>query len=303
MGLRALSGSGLAGLVVASALLGTGTASADLVTAGESNAFGVSSGLSLTLLNSSLVTANVAGTPSASGTAPAPYNTTNTGTLSGNVGLFALGTSSLLNTSTGLMTATASSNVDGLPGTRIASASDTINTLSLGVVNTLNALTQQPLTSFLNVSATTIDSSSSVSGNFAAFSALGSAPIENLKIAVQGVTVLDLTGQGVVNFAPNTAVTLVTPIAGLSIVLNEQIPAGNGAETRGMTTNAIDIRFNNVGVSGVGTLNGSILIGHSEAQLTAVPEPASLALCGIGLGLVFATYSRRALSRRMEQDC
>jgi hypothetical protein len=59
--------------------------------------------------------------------------------------------------------------------------------------------------------------------------------------------------------------------------------------TRGITTNAIHLRFDAVnldlGLSGTALLTGDVIIGHSAA-IQAVPEPSSLILCGAGVAIL-----------------
>jgi hypothetical protein len=75
-----------------------------------------------------------------------------------------------------------------------------------------------------------------------------------------------------------------------------------------MEVNAIDISFTNYRIPPssilpqIGTLNGDILIAHSEAQLVAIPgspfpEPPTVILAAVGcLGLLFKVGGRALLS-------
>jgi hypothetical protein len=53
---------------------------------------------------------------------------------------------------------------------------------------------------------------------------------------------------------------------GIRVVLNEQFFGGDGVSNRSLTVNAIHVYFNNVNVSGVGVLNGDIIIAQSHTQ-------------------------------------
>jgi len=247
------------------------SASADVVL-GRAQGAGVLTNLTTPVASANLSLAEV------SGTAPAPFNLTTginaDGTASGNLGAV-LGF--LVGIDTATLTSTAASNVDGGPGARFAAGSSLIQRLSNFEV--LSAL-PSPL---LSISATTINANASVTGDFGSLTATGSTLFENLTISVLGTTIQGaLTGSA----SPNTA--LLTGVAGLSIFLNEQILAGDGITSRGITVNGIRINFNGVAIAGGGVLNGDIVIGRAQASLNAregmaaVPEPSSLALMGLG---------------------
>lgn len=283
----------LVGLAALAALAAPSTTSADMITFGASDAYGVSTHLSLTATNTVVATATVAPTPSVSGTAPLSYTLNDSlASLSASQGVIVPGTSNLLSELTSLMTVVASSNVDNQPGFRFAQSSGVVNNLDGNVLNTLG-LSGQVLSSFLSISATSVTSNSRVEGTPGSLTAIESAPIENLKLNVNGVSILNLTGTGMVNFAPNTLVSFASPVAGLSVLLNEQILTGDGFNSRGITTNAIHVRFAGVATT-AGTLTGDLIIAHSSAQLRVVPEPGSLALLGCGgLAMAGLTYRRR----------
>jgi hypothetical protein len=255
-----------------------GTASADYVTQGQSSSYSVSANLNLRLLDTSVVSATVAPTPLASGTAPAPYtNQQSLASLSVSQGTFLAGTDTLLNVQTGLLQSTATSNVDGHSGPNTTSATNVIHNLNSGVLTNLLTPTM------INIGAATITTNSAVSGNYGALVPTGSMVVEDLVVKLAGVAILDLVGT--VTVAPNTVVDVSALGAGVSLVLNEQIPSGNGVTHEQMVTNAIDLRFTNLGVSGIGTLNGQLVIGHTDALQDAVPEPPSAVILGIGSGL------------------
>ena len=88
-------------------------------------------------------------------------------------------------------------------------------------------------------------------------------------------------------------------LTGVSLILNEQILTGDGISNAGMAVNAIHLEFNDF-TSGLGILNGDIIIGHSEAQVQAlpaqVPEPGTLALTALALAAMLRFRHRGSTS-------
>lgn len=227
-------------------------ANATVIT-GTSRAYGELVNLTIApFIGGPLVVLSSGPTPTASGTAPAPYNVTNT--------LASLNLPGVL--STGLLVAHATSNVNGTPGIRTASADATVDNLSV----LLGLLT-----------ATEVQSTATVSGDYGAFTALGTNTLTGL--VVNGSPFLFASA------APNT---VLLNSLGLTVTLNEQFLTGNSITGFGLAVNAIDISFNNF-ANGLGIINGNVIISHSEAALAgrpsaqAVPEPASLFLLASGL--------------------
>jgi hypothetical protein len=258
------------------------SASADVVTSGSSEAYGLSVNLDLTLLpilGGVDVKALIGPIAPVTGTAPNTYNSTQTvASLNASGGTVLTG--SLANALTGIITTDAASTVDGTAGSKSASGTAVVNNLNLGVLGGLVGGN-----SLLGLTATTITANSTVTGHFGALGADPSsgATITNLALSILGTSVTIPA-----TIAPNTTLNVNTILGGVSIILDEQIISGNGTSGFMLTTNAIDIHFLNVGVSGLGTLNGQIVIDHTEAQLSAsaVPEPTSLALVFAGAGVL-----------------
>ncbi|MBA3725355.1 MAG: PEP-CTERM sorting domain-containing protein [Armatimonadetes bacterium] len=248
--------------------LGLTVSSHAIVTFGGSDAYGVQTSVSLLTFN-----LNIGAVPTASGTAPPPYNDTDQ-VLSLNVSGGALGS-----LSTGIMTVNASSDVDGTAGSRFAMADAEVNGLNLVLVPG----TGSP--DLLNLTADQVTSDSMVSGDFGSLVGVGNTVLTN--------TVLTILGTGVSinsNPAPNT---VVFNSLGITITLNEQFASGDGISSRGQTTNAIHIGLVDV-VGGGGLVNGDIVIAHSAANLEAVvPEPTSIIGAVVGLAWLAARRRRR----------
>lgn len=212
-------------------------------------------------------------TPNAAGTAPGPYNVTQTSIP------VAVGTV----LSTGTMSSTAASNVDGLPGARTVNASSTVQNLAISIL------------SVLGLSADSVFSSADISGSPGALTPLATTTIANLRLAGSVVP----TGA----IAPNT---VILNAAGVKVTLNEQTLTGAGTNDESLLVNAIDVSLADVGqpipgslTGGTQLLNGSILIGQSRASLTAVAdntpvsEPASMLLLATGLCGIVLCRGRR----------
>ncbi|MFI4862182.1 MAG: PEP-CTERM sorting domain-containing protein [Phycisphaerales bacterium JB063] len=245
------------------------------------------------------------GTPGqyAGGSAPAPYNVssglvtldTTVGTGIGPV----LGTSVDLGLlgADGVLSASAASDVDGAPGSRTTTGFGQVNGLDLDLVDAGVTVAGIPTLNLdlLNVGATTISSTSTVTGDFGSLTAVGVSIIQDLVLNVNGVD-LDLVSllgangnidaNGFLIADPNTVLLNVGGVVGLNITLNEQIVTGDGITSAMIETNAIHISASGIdlGLPLVDeTLNADIIIGHSEASmLSIVPEPGSFALLSLG---------------------
>ena len=207
---------------------------------------------------------------SVSGVAPAPYNSTQSAVSAAVTGVL----------STGLLTAGAFSNVDGLAGSRLTSATATVSSLAINIL------------SVLGLTADTVQSFAQISGAPGSLTPTATTTITNLKL--NGVAV------ATASVAPNT---VLLNAGGLTVTLNAQTLSGAGTNNEVLVDDAIDIQLSNVAqpilgdiLNRVDLLSGSILIGHSSVAVnavadlpTSVPEPASLLLVTgslLGFGVV-----------------
>lgn len=149
----------------------------------------------------------------------------------------------------------------------------------------------------LGISADTIISTTTagIDANGALYSN-GTSSLANLNLTG---TLLSGLGLNLGLLASATPNTVAVSLAGLKLTLNEQLVAGT-ATSIFQQTNAAHLTFNQFSYDG-GLLNGDVILGHSEAQISAVPEPATWALMLVGFGFVGALL-RVAGRRDARQD-
>ena len=265
---------------VVAAILTPATASATYVSS-SSSSFGLSENLTVTTAVGAMLTATISPVNPVSGTAPPAYN------LSQSVASFTSTVTGVETTSTGVIVDTAFS--DALTG-GVTKASSTVNDLNLGVVpNPIAALTLVSLT------ATTVQSTAQVTGDFGAIVTSGTTILTNPVLSILGVNIALSS-----NPAPNTTVDLTAAgLAGVTLILNERILGGDGITTATITTNAIHLRFTATPLGGGATINGDVIVAQSMATLLtrAVPEPASVALLGVGAALLGVARLRAGRAR------
>ena len=168
----------------------------------------------------------------------------------------------------------ASSNVTGVATTGLTTGAATTHNLGITLIPGILFTPD-----FLNITSTTIGSTSISSGQYSALNSVGTSVLEGLVISISGVNITIP-----VNPAPNTLLVLaglgIDPniVANLSIMLNEQLPTGNGIGTSGISTNALHISINALNLGLISGLNGDIVVGKSTSSLTAIPEPSALAM-------------------------
>lgn len=252
------------------------------VIAGASSGDFIDVGLSLTLLGGgAVVDAQIHGLAPAAGTSPPAYNipnsvaTVNVSEGTGFPGVTGAPIGTVAHVETGIITSIASSDVDGLLGSRFAEGSNSIADLDLSVVELLN------LDDLISITASAINVESRVSGDFGTLTAFGTLDVADLVISISGVTLATLNG----SIAPNTGIDLAGVLGGATLILNQQITTGDIFSNLALTTNAISLNLSDVGVTGVGTLGGNVIVGESFASLQAaastVPEPSSAILLGL----------------------
>jgi hypothetical protein len=170
---------------------------------------------------------------------------------------------------TGILNGSASSNVDGSPGPKEATASSSIVDFSF----------QYPGVG--GFSFDTLSSESTVTGDQGSFTPTGNSSIVNLE--GEGAFAA-LTGE--VAAGPNSGV-VIPDVA--EVTLNRQDSACDSFSCY-ITTDALYVNL----------LNGLVVLtlGHSHANLTAIPEPTTTALMLAGL----AGLGSKRLRRKVQEQ-
>lgn len=260
-----------------------------------------------------LVNLNVMIPAGVSGTAPSPYVLTDS-LLGVDVDLSAGAISTLALATladTTLLSASASSDVDGLSGDKTTDANTTVNDLELDLIN--NILLLGSVETALSLGASTIYSEAEVTGDYGSLSATGNSYVEDLALNLFNLGNVDLADiglvadtNGVINAAPNFVVVDIYGIIGLNLTLNEQSSSCTASDCN-IAVNALNLSFDSVdlaafGIDLTGTIDGSVIIGHSEAAMsattsaTAVSAPPTLWLFALlGFGLVLRVRQNKPL--------
>lgn len=191
--------------------------------------------------------------PTSSGTAPGAYSDAD------QIASVSVTSGLAVNIGTGVIDTTAASNVDGSIGSKTTSATATVNDLGINL-----------LASVLGLAADEVSSNASISGDFGGLTASGNAALANANLTTLGLPTVGLA----VNPAPNTVVDVagLLGLTGVTLTLNEQIVTGAGTNSQSVETNAIHLKledFASVVGLGLNTLNGDIIISHSEVEATA----------------------------------
>lgn len=258
-------------LLLGLSLLAVSGAGHATVIAGSSSAYGVSAEATLDLPILPDVGLSVGPLPSVSGSAPPPYNN------SAQVADLQAGVPGTLSLTASVLETNAESNVDGMNGVRFASADATVTDLdfSASTGSLIDFAT-------LSLTADAVGSTAEVQGDYGALVATGDTTLANASLNLE-------TPLGTISVAldampaPNTIVDVsALGLAGITLILNEQLIGGDGISSRDIMVNAIHLILD-VDLLGLAGLSGDIIIGHSEASLLAVPEPATLALMGLGV--------------------
>lgn len=267
------------------------------VTAGTSSGIGVDA--STQVLSVISVTPVQLG-PS-NGSAPATYNTSQSA-VSANSNVNAPLVITALATQ-GLISTNVQSDADGTAGSKSAAGTTTLTgpsgggPFSVTVADVFSVVNDPP--ALLAMSATTIQTTSTVSGDFGALSATGTTILANFSLSINGGTGLTLAGLGLtagVDFdagtgeilLPNRVINLSLldgSLAGVSLVLNRQVTTVNTSGQRDLEVTAIALDMSGVTVAGLPGVSVDLDLAKSTSQLTAVPEPqmASLVIGSFGL--------------------
>lgn len=284
--------------------LGLATEARSDVTAGQSQTNGLE--VEVTILGI-LNTTGQAGSLGA--IAPAAYNTSSTAVpvnldlgTSASIGGIGLVTVDAVN-ATGVFNSTITSNVNGGTGSRTTTAFSQIagsgGPFSLTVGDT-QALILNPAP-LLQLSATAIQSTTSVSGDFGTLSGSGSSVITDFGLRLNGGAVINLTnlltsaGYSVgADFLANG--TIITPnltvdlsllgLAGTSLVFNRQVAVGDGISSLEYETTALYLDVNSTLPLVGQALDANIELGKSiasQAAVAPVPEPGSALLFALGI--------------------
>jgi len=262
-------------------------APAGAITSISSSGYGL--GIDLTVLGFLPVTLGPIASDSGS-SPPGPYSGSNSVlSLNSSLGLgSALSPLGSLQLKTGLLTGSASSPFMPTPTGTGTGTVDNITSLNMVAV----------LVKELGISATTISSTSNVSGS-GSLEAFGSTTIEDLVISGTSIgSTIKVGATAAVNPAPDD---VIFDAGGLEIELNRQTFTGADGATStadGITTDALYIDFNNFAL-GTGLVDGDIVVGESQASIfgpptPVLPEPGTWALMLVGFaGLGAALRARR----------
>lgn len=214
------------------------------------------------------------------------YN--NTGTLASlntnvDLGLVSLVTAGL-GLTTGVINTSATANGTLPTNTSTGSGYSEVNNLGINLYTSTFGL----VTTALGLTSDKVTSTTTVTRLNGVNTLTGSSLLANLNLSVLGAPILSLGANGTVGIN-----TVAYDLAGLRILLNEQISTNSGA-TQSLTTNAIHIFFNNFLLSGR-TLTGNIIVGQSFAQINVdpVPEPMTWTQMLAGFALVGSALRRR----------
>lgn len=184
---------------------------------------------------------------------------------------------------TGLVSTSASSGASSATG-------------SASLANVSSQLTNQLLGDLLptvnfGLGASAISSTTTVGIDANGLFGTGSSSLAGLTLSGTALGSLSIDGSLYANPAANT---VLLSLAGLKVILNEQLSTAS-AGGLSMQTNAVHIALTNYSLAG-SLLTGDIILGHSEAAVSGVPEPATWGMMLVGFGLIGAASRRRRVS-------
>jgi len=212
---------------------------------------------------------------------------------------------------TGVLNTSATSDVDGGGGSKSASGTATLTGANVGLGGTsytipvVGTLVSTP--AVISITATTIQSTSTVSGDYGTFSPVGSTLLANFALSVNGGTAVGLGGLTLVGggnlvlgthfdasgniLLPNLSINLGaldSSLAGAALILNQQSVTNNaGLASIDTTALSLDVTSLTVGPVTNG-LTVNLDLSESSAQLAAVPEISTVSallgsFCVLGL--------------------
>lgn len=166
-----------------------------------------------------------------------------------------------------------------------ATATTELQNVSFAMNNQL--LSTLAVTGLLNLGVSDITSTTTVGIDGSGFYGTGSSLLAGLTVSGSLLTAA-IDGSAYANAAANT---VLLSLAGLKVILNEQV-ATQTTTGMAMQTNAVHIALSDYSLNG-SLLNGDVILGHSQAQVGGVPEPATWGCMIVGLGAVGASLRRR----------
>jgi hypothetical protein len=198
----------------------------------------------------------------------------------------------ILTVTSGTLTTAIASNVDGGLGSRTTTADSMLEDASISL------LTVGSAPSLLSITVGAIHQNATATGDYGTADAFGSLTIEDLVVKLGNTTIYSLLGVNTFTSQVNV-VNASLANAGISLILNEQTPTDTfpmDPYIKGISTNALHLSFSAslLGVSAA----GDVVLGHAQAYQSyapnAVPEPASVAMMGLGVvGAGLAGLRRR----------
>jgi hypothetical protein len=260
-------------------------------TRGAHAGYEITGGSSGSLISANVTAGSLLGTTaildSLANTAPGAYNTTSP-LVTASVGIIGLFSATAATT---VSTTSISSNIGVGSTTGMTNGSTTINNLNLVLLN-LVTITAATLTTNSTASGT----ATGANGSLTASAAAGTPGITGLGFSVGGAdvtAVVDAVLQTGAIVDVTQALGISPLVADIKIGLDVTTTFGNGSTMAGITSDNLIIQVTTLGIG------ATIDVGQSSAYVSAVsvPEPASIAMMGLGLAGVFA-FGRKVKGRK-----
>jgi hypothetical protein len=297
--------------IAVTGLLTTGSLQA-AVTAGTSSAVGLDANVSVL----GVITSTPVQIGFDTANSPGPYNDSPSAiAVNANVGggLSPIGSITTL-AAQGLLATNVQSNVEGNPGSRFALGSATLTgpagagpfTATIADVDLI--ITNPP--SLITLSATSIETMATISGDYGSFTATGTAVLADFALSANGGASVGLSGLSQIGggsltagihfnattgeiLVPNLQIDLAAlGILNATLILNRQVTTIDTAGQRDLEVTAIALDVNST-VNTVPGVSVDLDLAKSSAQLTAVPEPELPAMLAGSMALLFLGRRRR----------